>query len=144
MRKVNLEDAAVQKPLMEDMKMVDWKSEREKANEEGSLSFWKPPEGTSKVVLLDEGKEDSYTFDDGSTVHQVVFTIEYGGKQHKWGVPKAHKKTSLFQQVAKVAEIHNDALTGKVLTIIRQGSGMDTRYTIIEAVQQEEKESKIQ
>lgn len=110
----------------------DWD---EKADRIGSSDWFTPKTGTQKIRFLDEGDDQEREYeDDGETdVREVcVFRIKCGGDEMKWSVTKGTTDSSLWGQLVKVAQ-DRGGLEGETVTLIRNGTGSDTQYTVQEA-----------
>ena len=110
----------------------DWEKE---ANRIGSSDWFKPESGTQKVTFLDEGDDQERKYqDDGETeVREVcVFRVKVGGDELNWSVTKGTTDSSLWGQLVKFAR-DRGGLVGETVTLIRNGTGSDTQYTVQEA-----------
>jgi hypothetical protein len=111
---------------------TDWEEEAERI---GSNDWFSPKPGSQTVRFLDEGEEQTREYDD--EVRDVqVFTVKVGGDELKWSVTKGETESSLWGQLVKVA-VDREGLEGEELTLIRNGAGSDTQYTVQEAAELE-------
>ena len=110
----------------------DWNQEADRI---GTSDWFKPKAGTQKIKFLDEGDDQEREYqDDGETeVREVcVFSVQVGGDELKWSVTKGTTDSSLWGQLVKVAQ-DRGGLEGETVTLIRNGTGSDTQYTVQEA-----------
>lgn len=108
-----------------------WEEEAEKISEASEWSWFKPEPGTTEVLFLDEGEDQTRSYED-ETREVRVFTVEVDGEDLKWSVTKGRSESSLYGQLVKVARSEG-GLTGVSVSLIRSGTGTDTQYTVQEA-----------
>ncbi len=113
---------------------IDWDEEHDNLGSE----WFNPDPGTHKVVFLDDGEIDTRTYEDDNGNKEErevgIFTVDVDGETLKWSVTKGSTESSLWGQLVKYAK-HHDGLAGEEITLIRNGEGSDTTYTVQEAAE---------
>lgn len=95
--------------------------------------FWTPPTGTSKVTFKDNGRKTEVQYDDDEApTPKAIFTIEVDGEEKQWSVTRGTSESSLYGQLVRVGA-DRGGLVGEELTLIRNGEGKQTQYTVQEA-----------
>lgn len=105
-----------------------WSNEAEKL---GQSDWFNPDTGSTEITFLNEGKNETRTYE-GEKRPVRVFNVEVEGKELKWSVTRGRSESSLYGQLVKVGADSN-GLTDVTITLIRQGTGTDTQYTVQEA-----------
>jgi hypothetical protein len=107
---------------------TDWEKEAENL---GTSEWFTPNTGTQTIRFLDDGEKQQREYDD--EVRDVqVFTVKVGGDEMKWSVTRGSTESSLWGQLVKVGA-DRGGLEGEEITLIRNGTGNDTQYTVQEA-----------
>lgn len=98
--------------------------------------YFTPDTGKTDIDFLDNGVKDTVTYenDDGDEETRDVakFTVSVDGEKKTWTVNVAQSPSSLYGQLMKVGA-DRGGLVGETITLIRQGTGTDTQYTVDEA-----------
>jgi hypothetical protein len=105
---------------------INWNEEADNLH-----GWFTPPQGTTEVVFMDDGVFETRDYE-GEEREVAVFAVEVDGARQKWSVTKASSPSSLFGQLARFAKAQ-DGLAGESVTLIRNGKGTDTQYTVQEA-----------
>jgi hypothetical protein len=109
---------------------IDYEQEFE---ELGGSEFFTPSEGTNEIKFVSEGTADTVTYDEDEGPRDVVrYDVVVDGEEFVWSVNKASSPSSLWGQLVKVAR-SKGGLEGEEITLIRNGTGTDTQYTVTEA-----------
>lgn len=107
---------------------TDWEKEADKL---GTSEWFTPKTGTQTIRFLDDGEQEQREYDD--EVRDVqVFTVKVGGEEMKWSVTRGSTESSLWGQLVKIGA-DRGGLEGEEVTLIRNGTGNDTQYTVQEA-----------
>lgn len=98
--------------------------------------YFTPDTGKTEIEFLDNGTKDTVTYenDTGENEERDVakFTVSVDGEKKTWTVNVAQSPSSLYGQLMKVGA-DRGGLVGETITLIRQGTGTDTQYTVEEA-----------
>jgi hypothetical protein len=115
---------------------IDFESEADnlKSAEELQNQWFKPKEGKQKVKFLGNGHKETSEYE-GETRDVAIFPVEIDGEEKKWSVTVGQTENSLYGQIVTVAGKNGHNLDGVEVTLIRKGTGSDTDYTIMEAVE---------
>ena len=116
---------------------MDWNKEVENMSKGGS-DFLKLSAGQHKVKFLDEGEDKELQWED-KTILKRNFRVSFNGEEHTWSVTKGTTLNSLYGQISLVAR-QKGGLIGAEVTVIVKGSGKETSYTILEALQLQQEE----
>lgn len=117
--------------MTEEQKEINWAGEAKRIREAPVIEgeFWKPNAGKYKVKFLSSGEETESRFEEGR--RRVLFNIEVNNKPFLWEINKGFKQTSVYYQLAAVAE-NKGNLKGETMEIVVSGADKDKRYNIIE------------
>lgn len=118
-----------EKTIYEGDSAIDFKQEKEKLSE-GSQWF-NPEPGTHIVKFLSNGRVEDREYE-GEKRKVGIFEVEVDGEELNWSVTKAKSKSSLWGQIMKIGAAR-EGLKGEEVTLIRNGTGKETNYTIQEA-----------
>lgn len=98
--------------------------------------YFTPDTGKTEIEFLDNGVKDTVTYEndngDDETRDVAKFTVSVDGERKTWTVNVAQSPSSLYGQLMKVGA-DRGGLVGETITLIRQGTGTDTQYTVDEA-----------
>ena len=97
--------------------------------------FWTPPTGTTKVTFMDNGRKTSVHYDeDDEPTPKAIFKIRVEDEEGEklWSITRGKSASSLYGQLVRVGK-DRGGLVGEELTLIRNGEGKQTQYTVQEA-----------
>lgn len=109
---------------------MDWLKE-EKELKESDEEWFRPKQGMSQLVFLDEGTLVKGKDFQGKEVDKVRFLVSVDKKTLAWEVIKVKKKSSLYGQIVRFATLH-EKLTGQLVLLNVVGEKKDTRYSLID------------
>lgn len=102
--------------------------------------FWKAEEGQHQIKFLTEG--DPHTSEwEGKQFNKVLFEVEVKGNRFLWDVNKGITLNSLFGQIVLVANSKGGKISGETINLAVKGSGKETKYIVLEALQLSQKSS---
>ena len=119
----------------EEAESIDWEDESEnlKTKEELDSMWFTPSEGKQTVVFRGNGHKEQREYE-GEERDVAVFPVEVDGEEKKWSVTVGQTETSLYGQIVTVAGDNGHDLEGVEITLVRKGTGSDTDYTVMEAL----------
>ena len=120
--------------------MIDYQTEANNLNG----GFFKPTEGQTTITLLSEMSEkkdreikNAETGEAEKTIEVVPLEVKVKGERMTWEVPTNTSKSSLYGQLISLGQKWGN-LQNQEITLLRQGVGRATRYTILEASSEKE------
>lgn len=120
-------------------KVMDYEAEMTTLRD--SLDYFKPKQGTYKIVCLGEANPIVKEFKkaDGTVdiADQLEIPIETAGKRYIWTVTKSTTKSGLYGQIIKLAIQNKNSLTGVTFDLFVKNDGKKNDYTIPQSIRTE-------
>ena len=122
---------------------MNLEEEYNKIKEHIKVEWFKPTIGKYEVVIIGEPTPEEYINEsDGKVTQQIVLDVEINKKRRKWSISKGLTFASLFGQIMALAKYNNYSTNGLKLTLLVKNDGYKNDYTILEAMELPEANTK--
>ena len=114
------------------MSETRWEKELKQLEQGKKVEYFKPKEGSTKILFVDEGKERTFEWE-GDTISKIDFAIEVDKKPMVWSVTRGKTQNSLYGQLVQVA-VARGTLIGQTINLLVRGVKMARTYLVMEAM----------
>ena len=98
--------------------------------------WFKPVKGINKITFKSEFSEPKEITYKEKTFKKVFVDVVVNEKDYVWSITVGNTKNSLYGQILEFAVKNGGQLTDKTLKLAVQGEGKETRYTVLDILEE--------
>jgi len=98
--------------------------------------WFKPVKGINTITFKSEFSEPKEIAYKEKTFKKVFVDVVVNGKDFVWSITVGNTKNSLYGQIVEFAKKNGNELFEKTIKLAVQGEGKETRYTVLDLLEE--------